>query len=63
LQKQAPDLYHKLVEAMKDADAGEWQCLQHREAVNVRVVEYHHYDKEGGLTQKNHFDGGRYSFR
>jgi hypothetical protein len=48
---------------MKDADAGEWQCLQHCEAVNVRVVEYHHYDKEGGLTQKNHFDGGRYCFR
>lgn len=59
VQTAEPELLAKLVGTMREADESEWKCLDHHEEVNVRVIEYHHYDREGGLTQKNHFDGGR----
>lgn len=57
-----PKLLDKIVSIMKETDGDHWKLISNEvedaQNVNVRVIEYHHYIKGGGLVNKYHSDGG-----
>ena len=59
-EKAEPELLAKLTNIMKETDEEHWSLIANevKEDVNVRVIEYHHYIRGGGLLNKFHFDGG-----
>ena len=61
-EKNIPKILNKIITAMKNTDKNEWNLLSSKDInknnINIRVIEYHHYYKNGGLFDNNHFDGG-----
>lgn len=61
-EQSEPEVLEKIIQIMKDTDHCHWKLIskevEDTENVNVRVIEYHHYIKGGGLANKKHFDGG-----
>ena len=53
-----PRLKKKRLDAVKAADAKEFNILEGKEHVAVRVVEHHQVRKGGGLEQRQHIDYG-----